>query len=466
MPRLRPHPPLSSLLPLPFSLLLLAACGVAPRIDAPADSTPPSIPYVVELRESDLQIDRPFVHSAALAVRGDKWLIIGGRVDGFHGRTEAQHAFPTTRANDSLWVVDAAGGASWGVPLPSAYAATFSATNAQYLQDGNALYVVGGFAAASPSDPQFNTTLDTFTAIEVDAMIEAVMSGSDPSGSVLYSLSDTLFKVTGGGLVQLGDSFYLVMGQSYDTVYSPGVNGRYTLQIRQFSTDGSSVTLEGVYTDERYPADSVSRFRRRDLNVVPAIRAGREAVTIYGGAFTVPDDDGWTQPVYIDLDGSGATQVRVDTTFDQTTNQYDAAQVLVYDASAGVTYTSLLGGIGAYQYDASSNAMVYGDNGAKLPFVDVITTIADAGGRSTAEFIQSPLTGAPVMPGLLGTNAYFIPDYSLLYGPGILDYDSLADSATYVGKFFGGIRATAPTSSSMNPTSVNRTIYDVYLRKR
>jgi len=60
----------------------------------------------------------PGLHSFAFGQANDKWLIIGGRLDGLHAR-QPFNAFPASNNNTSIFVVDKVTLQSWSVSLNS-----------------------------------------------------------------------------------------------------------------------------------------------------------------------------------------------------------------------------------------------------------------------------------------------------------------------------------------------------------
>ncbi|MBV9209971.1 MAG: hypothetical protein JOZ52_05050 [Acidobacteria bacterium] len=130
----------------------------------------------------------PALHSFSLAVGSDgKWLIIGGRTNGLHafvqssnnGTTPPPNAFPVANANRLVWVIDPATGKTWSAPLdglPVSIADALSATNAESAQEGDTLYIIGGYGW--DSQKQQMTTFGMLNAIQVDETIKAVMNKS------------------------------------------------------------------------------------------------------------------------------------------------------------------------------------------------------------------------------------------------------------------------------------------------
>jgi hypothetical protein len=232
-----------------------------------------------------------------------------------------------------------------------------------------------------------------------------------------------------------------------------GVNGNYTCAVRKFNFTGNDITDTVSYID-------TTLLHRRDLPVAPVIQNQNGFYAAFGGVFS-NNDDGFQNPVYLDLNG-GKISVKKDTLI-QLTNQYNCAMVSVFDAASNSNITALLGGIGKYQYHPETHSWEDGDGGAKLPFVKTITQMIYYNGVMHQQ-IQLP-PESPELPDLAGANAIFIPDENYIYSDRTIDYSKITADTTRIGLMYGGIKATGPTSSPFYPTSVNNTVYEVYLYK-
>jgi hypothetical protein len=126
----------------------------------------------------------PDLHSYSVAEADGKWLIFGGRTNGLHlfvqsvdGTTPPPNAFPPSQANRKAWVIDPVAKKAWSVSvdgLPAPVADQLSATNAEYKQDGNTLYIVGGYGLDSKSNQM--TTFSSLIAVKVSEAINAIIS--------------------------------------------------------------------------------------------------------------------------------------------------------------------------------------------------------------------------------------------------------------------------------------------------
>jgi hypothetical protein len=480
---------------LAFSLLCLSlACKTVntppePVRPSPAEATPPpatdsgprpgpvssqaalaglpaTLPFHLEVSEGAKSLPRG-VQSFAFATSGGKWLFVGGRTNGFHLTATSMRTFPVAYANKQLLVFDPGSGQSWSRDLPAAYLPQLSATNTESHQDGDTLYVAGGYGSNCGKDTaSCYGTYPNLTALKVKDVIDAVVAGDDAKlASSIVSIEDARFQVAGGVLRKVGDYFYLVMGQNYSRIYSAAVSGAYTEQVRRFKLgfDGQTLTVSDyqAFGDPSGAQGTASQFHRRDLNVTEAITpSGNPGLNVWGGVFTA-DDRGWSHPIYIEPQGSAAPALTVDAAFQQKTNYYECANLLMYDAATGSMYTTLFGGISNYYYNQAGE-LVPGGTTNSLPFTNIISTLGRAS-NGTREYVQPMNQG---LPALIGANAELVlaPGLPLVQGShAIVDYAKLTGNRVLVGYLVGGIRATAWQASGTNPTYPLEKLYEVYV---
>ncbi|MBV9880853.1 MAG: hypothetical protein JO180_10185 [Gemmatirosa sp.] len=417
----------------------------------------------------------PALQSFSLGTNNGNWLLVGGRRNGFHRTSDRESTFPTRYANDSLFVVDPGSGRRWSMMLPAPLKLQLRVTNAASTQDGDVLFVVGGYGSTCDADDRTcYQTFPTLTAINVPAAMSAIRAGQpDRLLAATATLTDERLRVAGGALRKLGRDYVLLFGQNYDSVYKGAYTGKYTGEVRRFGLrlggavaggTGPSTVAIVRYAAVGDPAGAspASEYHRRDLNVAETVWPnGRVGLAVYGGVFT-PQGGSWVHPLYVD-DGTTAPRVRLDTTFSQRMSAYDCARAAFYDPTARTMYTSLLGGISLYYYDASG-ALVPSSVDNFMPFISAITTIVR---RPDGRTVETPQPATASLPKLIGANAEFIPLARLgrmLGTRDVIDMRRLPSGPrVLVGQMYGGIIATAPQSSEFNPTFADSTIYDVYL---
>lgn len=155
------------------------------------------------------------LHSFAFAQFDGKWLLIGGRTDGLHGRRPFE-AFLEKDNNTSIVVIDPKTKESWISTvnnLPSALTEQLQSTNMQFIQQEKTLYLIGGYGYSKTR--RDHLTHDKLTAVKVDGLISAVRNGKS-IGSYFRQISGETFAVAGGQIGRIGDTFYMVGGQKFD----------------------------------------------------------------------------------------------------------------------------------------------------------------------------------------------------------------------------------------------------------
>ena len=398
------------------------------------------------------------LQSFAFGQHNGKWLILGGRLDGLHQR-QPFAAFDIAGHNTQLIVVDPVTKQKWSAPISSLSTAIqdqIKSTNSQFFQEGNYLYITGGYGYSSTLAD--HTTFANLTAVDVPATISAVMNGTSFTAS-FRQITDTKFQVTGGRLEKVYNTFYLVGGQKFLGRYNPtgpshgpGFIQEYTNQIRKFnlSDDGTTVTITHL------PAiTDTNELHRRDYNVTAQIMPnGEEGLTAFSGVFQKTADLPFLNCVNIDSSG-----YVVNNSFSQYYNHYHCANFPFYSDYYQEMTTVFFGGIAQY-YDVAGTLTQ--DN--NVPFVKTIARVSRDASGNMAEY-KLPIE----MPALLGAGSEFIPNLDLpRYHNGVLKMDSLTQDSTLVGYIYGGISSTAPNIFFINTgtqSSASSQIFEVYLIK-
>ncbi len=391
--------------------------------------------------------------------KSNKLLLIGGIIGGFHGLSQEGGAFTTQKANKSIWVINLSDYSYSELLLNpnDPFYLQFTSSNMQFCRDGDILYIVGGYGVKNVNDAQSDYTFDKIVSVQVSEMIRQVelQGNGDAKKAILDTASSPFIQVTGGELVKVADAFYLMFGQNYGGVYQPGQTGNYTNSVRKFRFQNGQITDTGSYINEAI-------LHRRDIPVAPVIQQSGTFYAAFGGVFT-SDDNGYANPVYININ-KDSFSARQDTLI-QKTNQYKCAKVSFYNPLTDANTIVLLGGIGRYQYNTTTHQWEDGDDGAKLPFVKTITQMIFKDGVMK-QYIQIPPL-YPELPDFVGANAMFLANTSFSYSDSeeIIDHGKLPAGISSVGILYGGIKSLRPTSSTIYPTSINTTIYEVFAYK-
>lgn len=382
-----------------------------------------------------------------------KWLIMGGRLDGLHQR-QPFASFDVAGNNNQLIVIDPVAQQKWTAPVSTLSVSLqeqLSSTNMEFHQDGNYLYIVGGYGyhAASASKKTFNM----LTAVDVPAVINAVMNASSFT-AYFRQISDEQFAVTGGHLKKINQTYYLIGGNQFDGNYNPMGHATYTQvytdAIRKFTLtdDGTTLTVNHLPT-----LTDAANLHRRDYNAAPQILPnGAEGVTAFSGVFQPTVNLPFLNSVTIDSIGYA-----VDPDFQQYYNHYHCATVPLYSASGNEMHTVFFGGIAQY-YD-SLGILVQDNN---VPFTQTIARVTRSGDGSLAEY-KLPVE----MPSLLGAGAEFIPISSVpAYANEVFKLDEFAADSTLVGYIYGGISSSARNiffTNTGTQSSASSQIFKVYV---
>ena len=483
----------------------------------------------------------PSLQSFAWAQSGGKWLLLGGRTNGLHlfvkssnhGATPPRNAFPVASANTNAWVIDPVNHKVYSEPLRSAglsatIVAHLSANNAQRVQSGNTLYIMGGYGSDGSGKM---ITFPYLTAIQVSQAIKAIIShrplaayvqqtntfvdcpqaganafnscqpqpatcspGPDyqhcieqqqnyclqqqlqaitkcssqvQSGSVQGLPTNTGYyaRVTGGGMAQVGNYYYLVMGQDFEGLYSTAqgdygkwpVNQVYTQRIAAFwLTPPPNLSAAVLKVLQQDPNDQSAPYNRRDLNVVPELSpTGAENIGIYGGVFVPGQETAYRRPILIQ-NGDNLAQVSATVeTYQQMMSQYECAQLSMADQANGNMIQVFFGGISLYYLDYKTMKFRI-DEG--LPFIRDISTVMH-NSSSWSEFVRNE-----PLPALMGTDAAFIPNPAVAIAPNGVVLLNKIQGRTLVGWIFGGILATVARTEGTTPlTHASNALYQVWV---
>lgn len=384
-----------------------------------------------------------------------KWLIVGGRLDGLH-RRQPFAAFDVAGNNNQLIVVDPLTQQKWSAPLtslPVGMQEQLSATNMEFHQDGNYLYVIGGYGYNTATAAK--KTFENLTVIDVPAVINAIVTGNSFT-SYFRQITDNQFAVTGGQLKKINNTFYLIGGNKFDGNYNPMGNATftqvYTDAIRKFNVtdDGTTISITHLPT-----ITDAANLHRRDYNAVPQILpTGAEGISVFSGVFQPTVDLPFLNSVTID-----SVNYAVNNAFQQYYNHYHCAVVPLYSVSNNEMHTLFFGGIAQY-YD-SLGTMVQDNN---VPFVKTIARVTRTGNGAMAEY-KLPIE----MPSLLGAGAEFIPIKNVPhYANEVFKLDEFTADTTLVGYMYGGISSTAANiffTNTGTESSASSQLFKIYVIK-
>ena len=401
----------------------------------------------------------PGIHSYSWGMTSDqKWIIIGGRIDGLH-RRQPFAAFLDEDNNRHVYVIDPQNENVWSAPisvLPAPIFEQLKSTNQQFYQDSNTLYIIGGYGYSATSGDHI--TFPNITAIAIDELANAVINQNSIIPCFRQS-SDNNLKVTGGQLGYLNGYYYLVGGQLFDGRYNPmgpthgpGFTQIYTDEIRKFQIvdDGVNLSIQNFSAIH----DSAN-LHRRDYNMCPQIFPdGTKGFTAFSGVFN-PNDLPWLTCVNVH-----ESTYEVIPSFYQYLSHYHSAEIPVHDAAANTMHTLFFGGMSQYYID-DQNTLLEDEN---VPFVKTISRVTRYSDWSMEETELSYIE----MPALVGSGAEFIPVNTYFSEDGILDLNAVPSSKTLVGYIYGGIESSDENIFFVNTgteSSASNVIFKVYIDK-
>ncbi len=444
-----------------------------------------SEPYRVELQQLQQRSARfPTLQSfSAGQTQNGEWVLIGGRTNGLHNFTpDGKKNFPPSQQNTRIWVYDPIRERSWSRPLKQSGLSkgkqlSLSTTNAQEFQQNDVLFRVGGYVYNQETE-RFSTR-NRLSAINLDDLANWAKRESRilPKSSVLsvagkpmqVNGQDThFFAVTGGEMLEgtNANQAQLIFGQDFKGGYTPGSNGLYTSQVRNFQIRYKPEIGKLGYRVNSISTPDDSLFRRRDLNVVNQFKLddsgnlSRQGEAL-GGVF-YEGEGVWTVPVEIDLLTGQPTMADANNpaTFRQGINQYTASNLGLYSRSQDRQTNLIFGGISAITLDPSGEPYYVNiDNNPDLapsyPFTSQIAALTQQRDGSWTQSLAGSfpeLLNAEGEPLTYGASSVFIPlapqqDKRVRYlADGVLDLDRLenrtqAGESVLVGYVVGGIES-------------------------
>ena len=283
----------------------------------------------------------PGIQSYAFGQHDGKWLIIGGRSDGLHERFPFS-SFDTEGRNTHAIVIDPGAKQFWTTPLDPLSGELkhqLSSTNPAFYQEGNTLYIVGGYGY-NP-DKEDHQTYRKLIAINVSGLTEAIIQERNIEPFFSEIMEGSQFAVAGGRLNKIDSTYYLVGGHDFNGRYNPEnqptFTQEYTNAVRRFNIYNESDKMFVGYLPSYI---DTAHFHRRDFNVVPQIMPnGEEGLTAFSGVFQHQYD----LPFLYSVDIYKNTYI-VNSDFSQYYNHYHCPAIPIYDAVNNTMHTFFFGG--------------------------------------------------------------------------------------------------------------------------
>lgn len=421
------------------------------------------------------------LQSFAFGVHDGCWVLIAGRTNGLHGFNDDPNNFPPQTQNKIVYVVDLKDkqkvfsrelGDESG--LTQAMIDSLSVTASQFYQEGETLYISGGYGIDSATG--LFTTKPLLTAIDLPGVIQWVQH-PNPANLLVYHIRQTrnpAFTVTGGfmGKLKKHGPWLLVFGHDFEGLYM--VSGQhtqvYTEQVRPFDVKDNGFTLSAKALPPK-PFVPNPNFRRRDLNVVPVIlyQNGeyKRKLIAFAGVFT-PDVGVWTVPVEINKHGKPTMANPADPrTFKQAMNQYACATLPLFSKKNKDMYTTFFGGI---SFGFFQNGVFMTD--PEIPFINQVTSVKIDQNGVYSQYLMNAVY--PVIestqsnPGntlLFGASAEFIlADDVPVYSNGVVNLDAaLKRKDLVLGYIVGGIQSTLPNTNTTSDSAASPYVFKVTL---
>lgn len=401
--------------------------------------------------------DAPGVQSYSWGKTTDnKWVIIGGRIDGLHQR-QPFAAFLAADNNTTITVIDVVTKQVWSKSLSTLSSGIYEqlqATNQNFYQRENTLYITGGYGFSAFLND--HVTYPNLTAVALDGVANAVINNASLT-PFFRQITDEKLAITGGQMGYLNDTFYLCGGQLFEGRYNPmgptfgpGFIQKYANAIKKFTIEDDGTNLQISNYSETI--DSIN-LHRRDYNMSPQIFPdGSRGFTMFSGVFN-PNDLPYLNAV--DVSETGYT---VNNNFNQYLSQYHSAKVPLYDSLANEMHTLFFGGMSQYTLDEAGELVQ--DN--EVPFVKTISLVTR---KADGTMQEKKLTLE--MPTLLGAGAEFIPikNVTLYIDHEIVHLNNIT-GRTLIGYIYGGIESSAPNiffSNTGTQSSASGQIFEVYI---
>lgn len=447
-----------------LSLLIANVWGQNQTVTLSPIQSEDGLPFTICIDEACFTLPSG-IQSYASAIYQGKWVLLAGRTNGLHGFGNVGNNFPPSEQNVSVYVIDPATGASCERSLLDSCLSqeqvdNLSVTASQFFQKGRTLYIAGGYGINTETSQM--ETKATLTAIDLQQVIQWVVTGAGDLDTAVRQVSNPSLQVTGGFLYQANDHqpMLLMLGQNFAGLYEPSSNGEYTMQIRPFwlNDDGRKLNLYAKPSSTTY-AD----YRRRDLNIVPIVLNNEFAYTALAGVFTTTGGV-WTVPIIIFPDGTSYQPDPNDAnTFKQGMNQYNCPAFGLYSTRTRDMFVVLSGGL---SYGYFSDGVFTTDS--QIPFINQVTTVKiDKNGRFAQYLMDGEypfIASTGSNPGnqlLFGAEAqFFLNDGIPTFSNQVIQLDAIS-CPTVVGYIVGGIMSTLPNTSSITDSTASPYVFTV-----
>lgn len=414
-----------------------------------------NFPYEIKLEAQSIA-NLGGLQSFAHASYHNKFLIIGGRLDGLH-RRQPFASFDVAGHNNQLIVVDPVTKQVWKTSLnvlSATIADQLSSTNMQYVQEGDYVYIFGGYGYSNVAANHI--TYPYVTAIKVSSTINAIINNTSIAPHI-RQIQDNDFAITGGQLRKVDNEFILIGGQRFDGRYNPMGNPSFTqTYVDGYWVFSISDTGSVFQIINKNKINNAGLFHRRDFNAVAQIFTnGKQGLTAFSGVFQPQADIPYLNSVNVEQ-----SAYSLNGAFSQYYNHYHCANFAMYDELKNEMHTLFFGGIA--QYFDSAGILVQ-DN--SVPFVKTIARVGRTANNNMYEY-KLPIE----MPGYLGAGAEFLLNEEVnTFSNEVIKLNEISKDTTELGYIYGGINSSAKNifwTNDGTQSTANATLYKVLLIKK
>lgn len=511
-----------------FALIAIFASSCEPKHDKKEhhESKTSDFAYELSIIEEKSLDQAPSLQSFAHGIDGDNWLLFAGRTNSTDSLNGGLHkiggnsnysntSFTPPSYNDHIFVYNVVTNTSEKISLEElktilkenfesnhealkGFESVFKNSNSLVKQNGEYLYLIGGYGPISFEKPKNGyITYNHLARIHVPSLINLVKKDySKVKADKLFSFARNSSLIsTGGELHIMGPEsspvFYMAGGHNF------GNGQKYVDAVYPFTLTDSTdhilkISMETAISDVLDPtlpaADNLSTFRRRDGPITPSLFKSpvkdqiEQGLTFYTGVFKPGSDSNlqaWNDAIYVhpSFANESGKLFTLDAEYNQNNfNVYSCPSFVIYDSKTDINHTFLLGGIGDGSFADTGNL-----SGFTNTAVHIETDISKRPFRSSHELIQPnrlfnqseenkpPFYGAEA---ILFVNEdlplFSLADEKSTTVTEILDLTSFEDTDIQIGYIFGGIEAfqSNPGTYGKTYSRASNKIWKVVLKKK
>lgn len=525
--------------------ILINACQPCCDSDQSSNRVPSEALFDISV-EAMPNENAPDLQSYVHAQYGDEWLLFAGRTNqdkdngGLHNMNAnySNTSFPPPSFNEHIYVYNVVSDQKDSISLTDfkevltqnfpesakamkGYESVFKNSNPVVNQEGEYLYVIGGYGAkdfdAGPTGIQDYITYNHVARLNIKDMINLVKGNyaainKDYLMAFTRDTTNTLLS-TGGELMISGSSaaqnltFYMTGGHCFGNNCATGqkyVDASYPFSLDIDTLNNAKnyhklvISMSHAISDVSDPkgvaADNLSAMRRRDGPIIPQLYKSpvsgnvQQGFAFFSGVFKAGQDSdlqAWNDAIYFHPNWSNKENALF--TYDREYNQknynvYAAPSFAVYDPSSEKTNSYILGGIGDGKPAPNGFLSGFTNTGMRIETNTVTDFNSDIVITSSNEIFSENVYGSSDKnePNFYGAEAiFFLKDDSLVYEISngkntpatkteLIDYSKIKENEVVIGYVYGGIEAFVSNPASYGPrkSRASKKVFKVILTKR